>query len=148
MIELSALTAAVAALVHSKTGLFAIDERLRTAVYPSVYIEAGEKSTTLIAGGRQVLRRVEVSLTCMPDRERERDSLGEMMHSLYGVLLPWFPACGRRFAPAELTTGGERITFSLEFCDLPPSDSVKNTQLMDTLRLSLGGRADAGESAS
>jgi hypothetical protein len=142
MIELEALTGELAGLIHRETGLFAVSERLRTAVYPSIFVEGREAMTTIIAGGRQVLRRVEMQVTCLPDREREGAGVRDMAFQLYGVLLPWFSVCGRRFAPESLESAGEfgeQVRFALEFCDLPPErETGRNTKAMDRLELALG----------
>lgn len=140
MIELGQLTAAICAHIHGKTGVFAIDERLKTAVYPSVYVDATEKSTDIAAGGRQVLRKIGVRLHTFPGRERERDEARELAHAVYGALLPWFPACGRRLVPLDLALGGDgcEITFGLEFYDLPPTSARANTSMMNSISLALG----------
>ncbi len=139
MIELSALTAAIAALIHAETGVFAIDERLQTTVYPSYYVGAAEKNTTVVAGGRQLLRHIEVSVRCAPDRTRGDDETRAGLHLLYGVFLPSFPATGRRFAPIALMADDDGVLrFSLEFCDLPPEKQTVPSALMDELALSLG----------
>jgi len=142
VIELRDLLSELAQLIRRETGVFASSEGLRTAVYPSIFVAGRERSTTIIAGGRQVLRRVDIAITCLPDREREDTGVRDMVYDLYGVLLPWFSVCSRRFAPDSLESAGgsgEELRFALEFCDLPPErETGRNTEAMDSLSLELG----------
>jgi len=148
MIPLSDITAALAARISAGTGVFAIDERLRTTVYPSYYISALPRDLTVIAGGRQVLRQVEVRICCHCSRQREDEGQRDMTEALYSLLLPAFPACGRSFCPTQLTVEqqGEDmlLSFRLEFCDLPPGQVSHNTEHMEALSLTLR-RAEAEE---
>lgn len=138
MIELGSITSDICGLIHGKTGMLATDRRLETPIYPSAVVEAREKSMELVAGGRQVLRKVDVTISCFPTREKEPEAVNGSVYAVYGALLPWFPTCGRKLSPMGLTTGGGQISFSLEFCDLPPETSTANTRHMETITIALG----------
>lgn len=142
MIPISQITAELAALLQRRTGVFAIDERLSTAVYPSYYVAAQPKNTVLIAGGRQLLRRVTVSITCYPSRKREEEQGRDLTDLLYGVLLPAIPLAGRSLAPEAIETEEadniRTLQFTLEFCDLPAAPQDPPCVPMEQLHFSLG----------
>ncbi len=145
MIALSDLSAAIAAHIDAATGRSAFASKLHTAHYPSYHVRTVSKQTSLIAGGRQVLREVEVSITCIDTPHRDVTEQQHMLDALYPILLPYFSACGRHFSPIELTLRQEgaqnALCFSLSFCDLPPTRDTEPLEAMQTLSLQLSPSA-------
>lgn len=151
MIPISTITADLAAMLQKKTGVFAGDERLSTAVYPSFYVTARPADTVLIAGGRQLFRRIDVSVTCRPSREREEGQGRALAERLYALLLPSLPLGGRQLTPTALEMKEAdslwTLSFTLEFCDLPAGEKAELLSPMEQLHFSLGGQGQESEQA-
>lgn len=128
MMALSDLTAALAAHIRAKTGTPAYAQRLNTAVYPMYAVSALPGETTLMAGGKQLLRRVTFRVACHPSRQREEGAGLEMADALLGALLPSIPLLGRHFAPTDCVFREEaqvlRLEFVLTFCDVAAEDEA------------------------
>ena len=124
MIALRELTADIARYLTLQTGTAAFCQRVSSAVYPCLTVEAAGKSAGIIACGRQVERQVMVTVTCWPSRQRGREEGLELADGVYGALVSGFCACGRGFCPreAEIRIDEQeccRVVFLLEFCDTP-----------------------------
>ncbi len=143
MIALSALAEALAAHIHKKTGIPAYARRLSTAVYPMYSISLLPGETQLVAGGTQLLRRVEAKVACYPSRQRQEGESLDMADKLMQAVLPGFSLESRHFAPQNCTCREQEhilaLAFTLEFCDLAAEEpgSKPAAEPMQTLSLLL-----------
>ena len=143
MIALSALTEAFAMYIQKKTGIPAYTQRISTAVYPMYSISAMPRETTLMAGGTQLLRHIDISVACYPSRQRQEAESLDMADKLLSVILVGLPLCSRHFSPFDCKCLEKEqvltLEFSLEFCDLPAEETEYSpvTETMQNLSLLL-----------
>ncbi len=147
MIGLKELTEDIALWLSDKTGVAASNGRPDSPVYPCLLVTANGKSCGIAVCGRQVERKVSITVTCYPSRRRERPAGLALADRVYGLLAGGFTACGRGFHPGELTITTDheervQVTGLLEFFDLPGDSqsggNAAEAQLMGSLALRVG----------
>lgn len=142
MISLTALCGALAQQIRERTGVPAFCGRLHGAVYPAYLITAKSGGGELFAGGRQLLRRLDVCIRCTAGRGRDEDGERALLDALFPAVLPHFSAGGRVFCPQGLTAdeedGQPLLRFTLEFCDVAGDSAAAPPPAMDTLQFRLG----------
>ena len=124
MIALQELTRALAEQLTAATGVPAFAGRAESAVYPCLLVEAEERQTVALAGGRQIQREAAFTVTCLPSRQRGREEGLALADAVQQAVLCGFTAGGRGFCPQKLENradGRERrqVCFTLGFCDVP-----------------------------
>lgn len=109
---------AVTAWLAQQTGVRTVAGRSPVREYPLLSVEVEQAGVTLVDGGRQAERRYTVTVSAAADRDREGN--GALLTNLVPVLLRGIPMEGRVLHPLEVSTDGERLTFTLCLCQLIP----------------------------
>ncbi len=124
MIGLQQFSRGLAEYLAEKTGAAAFSGRVEHPVYPALTVEAEDRNTIVLAGGRQIQRELAATVACYPSRRRGREEGQDLAGKVMEAVIPGFIICERGFCPENLKISREeqeiyRVTFDVTFCDFP-----------------------------
>ena len=134
---MKAIQEAVRAFLEAETGIYTVCDRTEVrGEYPMLAVSVTEKSTLLLAGGKQAQHTYEVTLRAASDREREGNTA--LLSGLTALLLGGIPMVrsGERriLHPLNIRTDEDKLTFVLEICVAVEALSAEGEQAAEPMQ--------------